>query len=490
MPFSIFIALLIAFVVDSSGPKIPASSVSSLWFETASGIALVAGLAFGLGCWVANRVFHFGYASGKVLRRYTQGSRLVTAAGLGVRLDHPWRRLVAAGPLQLGLAGDGCGRRSGRLRSVRRDPALDLERIALRRAPLHKIDGYPGLWVCLGLKTRQAVGLVLPVVLIFLVRQDFLDRLWPAWQRNPVAEPLELAALGLLVLIASPLFIRLAWPTSGLPDGPLRRRLHGVAQRAGFRFNDLLIWDTRHMMINACVTGVLPGFRYVLLSDALIDSLSPVEVAAVFGHEVGHVAHRHLPFFGFFFVGSLGVLALAARVFSFSETWITSLSWIPADLFAPAGDLIEGTAILGFLGLFFFVVFGQLSRRFRTSGRCLRLQGRLLRPCRMPTAYRLRGRSPHRDARAVPGCPTLFGWHRDLCPRPGERRRAQRHRRRPPVVARQHRVPDRVSRTVACQPRQRIQLPAERSLLSLRAGRVPGGHGSIAILTRSWELLS
>ena len=168
----------------------------------------------------------------------------------------------------------------------------------------------------------------------------------------------------MLVLLASPLFIRLAWPTRSLPDGPLRRRLERVAERVGFRFNDLLVWDTRHMMVNACVTGVLPGFRYVLLTDALIESLSPVEVAAVFGHEVGHVAHRHLPFFGFFFLGSLGILALAARVFSVSETWIKTLTWIPADFLAPAGDFIEAAAMLGCLGVFFCFVFGHLSRRF------------------------------------------------------------------------------------------------------------------------------
>ena len=30
------------------------------------------------------------------------------------------------------------------------------------------------------------------------------------------------------------------------------------------------------MMVNACVTGILPGFRYVLLTDALIESLTPL----------------------------------------------------------------------------------------------------------------------------------------------------------------------------------------------------------------------
>ena len=78
--------------------------------------------------------------------------------------------------------------------------------------------------------------------------------------------------LGTLVLAISPFFIRLAWPTRPLPEGPLRRRLERIANRVGFRYTDVLVWDTGNMMVNACVTGILPGFRYVLLTDALIDS--------------------------------------------------------------------------------------------------------------------------------------------------------------------------------------------------------------------------
>ena len=68
------------------------------------------------------------------------------------------------------------------------------------------------------------------------------------------------------------------------------------------------------MMVNACVTGILPRFRYVLLTDALVDSLTPHEIAAVFGHEIGHIAHRHLLYFGFFFMGSLGLLTVLIEI--------------------------------------------------------------------------------------------------------------------------------------------------------------------------------
>ena len=87
----------------------------------------------------------------------------------------------------------------------------------------------------------------------------------------------------------------------------MRDRLERLARRLGFRCTDILVWDTGHVVVNAGVTGALPWFRYVLLTDALVDCLDDHEIAAVFGHEIGHIAHRHLLYFGFFFLGSLGV---------------------------------------------------------------------------------------------------------------------------------------------------------------------------------------
>ncbi len=181
---------------------------------------------------------------------------------------------------------------------------------------------------------------------------------------DALIEPIEIAVLGSLILTLSPLFLRLAWPTRSLPDGALRRRLTRISDRIGFRFTDVLIWDTGHMMVNACVTGVLPRFRYVLLSDALIESLTPQEIAAVFGHEVGHIAHRHLLYFGFFFMGSLGLLSGLVELVAMGDPWIEPLArltpWSPPVVV----DAFQGLVLLSALGLYFWLVFGQLSRRF------------------------------------------------------------------------------------------------------------------------------
>ena len=141
-----------------------------------------------------------------------------------------------------------------------------------------------GLGRYLVLKGRQSLGLTLPGhPLMYVLRRD-VDQTVRAelGRRKRSGEPIEIAVLGLVVLAISPLFVRLAWPTYSLPPGALRRRLERAADRVGFRFTDILVWDTGQMMVNACVTGILPRFRYILLSDALLESLTPHRVDSGF----------------------------------------------------------------------------------------------------------------------------------------------------------------------------------------------------------------
>ncbi len=491
MPISLLIALLIAFGMDLPGPEVSDGSVPLRLLEAAGGVLVIALLAFGLGGWVASRIAHFGYASSRVCRRYAQGTRLLTVAGLGVYAwilyKVGWSKLVLT---TWGLQGSVLADDLAVLFPYVLIQLLIWSGLYFAERALHDIRGYPGLPLYLGLKTRQAVGLVLPVVLIFVLRQDLIARLWPQWHRYAAAEPLELAVLGLLVLVASPLFIRLAWPTRSLPAGPLRQRLEGVARRVGFRFTDLLVWDTGHMMVNACVTGVLPGFRYVLLSDALIETLSPVEVAAVFGHEVGHVAHRHLPFFGFFFLGSLGVLSLIARFCSVPVTWIEAIPWIPAGQLSNVGEVVEAAAILGCLGGFFWLVFGQLSRRFERQADVF---GCKVVSCTASNC------PPHLDLEEIAGGPGTRGSSSlSLCPEGVQifasalacvarqngidaRARSWRHG----SIAHRLAFLERLGANPASEPGFQRSVRHHRIVLSVFLVATLG----LAVLTRSWEFL-
>jgi STE24 endopeptidase len=368
MPVSLLIALLLAFGIEPAQTGVPPADVVARVLETFGGVTLVAGLAFGLGYWVSFQVSHSGYATSKVRRRYAFGARLLTVVSLVVYgwIIHSvgWSKMVRT---NWGLGG----------LVLIDDFVVFLPYLAIQllvwwglffaERALQIRQG----WMAAGrlgrymtLKARQSIGLVLPVVLLYVVRRDFLGRFFPGWDENALAEPLEIAVLGTLVLAISPVFIRLAWPTHSLPQGPLRRRLERIARRVGFRFSDVLVWDTGHMMVNACVTGILPGFRYVLLTDALIETLTPLEVAAVFGHEIGHIAHRHLPYFAFFFMGSLGVLSVFAEVVAMGAPWVEQWAWLTPWSPDTVNEWAQAIALLGALGLYFWIVFGQLSRRF------------------------------------------------------------------------------------------------------------------------------
>ena len=143
-----------------------------------------------------------------------------------------------------------------------------------------------------------------------------------------------------------------------LPPGPIRDRLEATARRLRFRYSDILLWDTRNGIANAMVAGPIPWVRYVFLSDRLLADLTPEEVEAVFGHEVGHVRHRHFLFYAAFM--GLSVAALVGA-------WMVTFHWFfPESETAAVFDgwrNWETVPQMLVIGAYVFVVFGFLSRR-------------------------------------------------------------------------------------------------------------------------------
>jgi STE24 endopeptidase len=166
-------------------------------------------------------------------------------------------------------------------------------------------------------------------------------------------------ALGLVagvVFLAAPMLLRHIWRTTPLPAGPLRSRLEALCRRIGLRCRDVLVWKSDGLMINAAVMGVLAPVRYVLLSDALLASMTTRQVEAVFGHEAGHVRHRHIQhFLVFAFVGWVavaGLMELLARG-SMENGGAWAISFVA----------IEGVGVVATIA-FWTLGFGWVSRRF------------------------------------------------------------------------------------------------------------------------------
>jgi Zn-dependent protease with chaperone function len=207
---------------------------------------------------------------------------------------------------------------------------------------------------------RQKLALVLiPLALLLAmkeIRRHFQDA-WPGWEMG-------INAVGIVtVFVGMPWLVRLALGLRSMPAGPLKSRLFASARRLRFRFSDVLLWHTRGGMANAMVIGLFAWPRYVVFTDRLIEDFSEDEVEAVFGHEVGHVKHRHMLYYLIFLSGSLLLLWLGAESFAvFVKETPTLAYWLGPQL-EQSHEFLRMLPPAGLMLGYVFVVFGFLSRR-------------------------------------------------------------------------------------------------------------------------------
>jgi STE24 endopeptidase len=205
---------------------------------------------------------------------------------------------------------------------------------------------------------HHVLVIAVPLTLI-LFAADLLrgyERPLQTWSRWVWTPDILLGIFALGVFLMAPVMLARIWKTVPLEDGPVRERLEALCERIGLRCRDILAWHSDGMMINAAVMGVFAPVRYVLLSDGLLATMNVTQIEAVFGHETGHIRHRHMQYFLLFaFVGWLivaGVMELLA--------WATA---------TPEGTLTISSATIQGAGLAATVLvwglgFGSLSRRF------------------------------------------------------------------------------------------------------------------------------
>src|SRR6185312_5614392 len=115
---------------------------------------------------------------------------------------------------------------------------------------------------------------------------------------NPFTWLLAAAAIFLL----APAILRRVLHTEPLANSPLRRRLEALCRRTGVTYREILLWRTGNNVGNAAVMGFVPRFRYILLSDLLLETMTDEQIEAVFAHELGHIVHRHMAWLVVFIV--------------------------------------------------------------------------------------------------------------------------------------------------------------------------------------------
>lgn len=124
--------------------------------------------------------------------------------------------------------------------------------------------------------------------------------LWPLLAALAVNAPVWLGAVVIIAgyLVAGPLLTGLLTPVIarlvavGSLDGQQQARLDRLAAEAGAPVHGRVMRARERKVANAMSLGWLPGLRYVVITDYLLDGLTEAETDAVLAHELGHARHR------------------------------------------------------------------------------------------------------------------------------------------------------------------------------------------------------
>lgn len=221
-----------------------------------------------------------------------------------------------------------------------------------------------------GFMLRHHVLVVAVPMTPIVMASDFVNAHGSAirrWSGLAWADQAVLVAMAGLVFLFAPVMLRFIWHTRPLPQGELRSRLDSLCARMGMKYRQILIWESDGMVINAAVMGVVRPLRYVLLSDGLIESMDDQKIEAVFGHEAGHVVHRHMQFYMLFAILSMLVVGGVAELVYRSWPDLADNPSVFQDYFQ--------LGAMGLIVLVWLVGFGFVSRRFEWQADVFGAQG-------------------------------------------------------------------------------------------------------------------
>ncbi len=144
---------------------------------------------------------------------------------------------------------------------------------------------------------------------------------------------------------------------SPLEDDELREKIEALMQKTGFVSSGVFVSDAsrRDARLNAYFGGLGKSKRVVLF-DTLLEKLTPQELLAVLGHELGHYAHGDI----YKNIGVVGVLLFVM---------LAIFGNIPSSLFlslgiteTPAVDMIMFLLFMPVVSFFLMPFMGMISR--------------------------------------------------------------------------------------------------------------------------------
>ena len=222
------------------------------------------------------------------------------------------------------------------------------------------VYAFPGPWRFVLASARNSLAIMFVPLVFILGWSEAIDRVLPLL--GPFADAAEqggtlatagapairLAGSVAIFALIPPVMTRV-WDTVPIPPGELREELESLARAHRVRLRRFLVWRTHGSMLNGAVIGITPWLRYIVLTDALLESLTEAEVEAVAAHEVAHVRKRHMLWLALSVIG-------AALLFGEGSALVLDAAGAHESVALWGGAGISLVAVL--------LILGAVSRRF------------------------------------------------------------------------------------------------------------------------------
>lgn len=144
------------------------------------------------------------------------------------------------------------------------------------------------------LRARQTVPIIFfPPIAIWLLFEDL--GLNKGMELMSEIKTLTLAPLFLFFLyVLSPRLFNWAWKTQNASQ-ELTQRLNELSIKAQTKIAGVKIWNTfKEPLPNAAVAGLISKFRFIYITDYLLEVFKDEQIEAVVGHELGHLRLGHV----------------------------------------------------------------------------------------------------------------------------------------------------------------------------------------------------
>ena len=151
------------------------------------------------------------------------------------------------------------------------------------------------------------VPILFPWVLLSLIYDLIFLSSWRSLQtlmNKPEGEVIFFSLFLFVLMIFMPALIRTWWGCKPFVPSEKVEALKAFLEEKKFKYRDLLRWPIfEGRMMTAGIMGMVSRFRYILITESLMDLLSIEELKAVVAHEMGHARYRHFFFYLVFFIG-------------------------------------------------------------------------------------------------------------------------------------------------------------------------------------------